>query len=41
MKEEEDKDLVDIPKGIEPQYCSCGKLTEECPDAYEHLSDGY
>ena len=41
MKEEEDKDHVDIPEEREPEYCTCGKLTEECPDAYEHLSDGY
>ena len=41
MEEEEEKDLVDILEGREHEYCTCGRLTEECPDAYEHLSDGY
>lgn len=22
-------------------YCTCGKLTAKCPDAYSHLSRGY
>ena len=39
--EGKEKDHIDIPEGKEPEYCTCGKLTEECPDAYEHLSDGY
>lgn len=37
---EEVRDLVGAPCVSEEQYCVCGELLAECPDAYEHMTQG-
>ena len=31
---------VGAPEHDEEKYCVCGELLVECPDAYEHMSQG-
>jgi len=28
-------------RSIDFEYCECGKLVKDCPDAYDHMSNGY
>lgn len=39
--ESEVRDIVGAPTIEEEQTCTCGKVLESCPQAYEHMSSGY
>ena len=35
------RDAVGAPSREEEEYCMCGKLLDDCTEAYEHMTMGY
>jgi hypothetical protein len=40
LTEDQVRSIVGAPSLDEEQYCTCGKLHEDCPDNYEHMTHG-
>jgi hypothetical protein len=41
LSESQVRDMVGAPTIEEDEHCVCGKRTEECDDAYDHMTHGY
>ena len=40
LTEDQVRSIVGAPSLDEEQYCTCGKLHDDCPDNYEHMTHG-